>query len=162
MKQYKYIILFMYKGDNPNVCLWSEGDKSCLFREYPKQTNNWMQYKKIFNFTDKSEKVSVGFYSTSSGEPKTNYYDDLQVRQLVSIPVKGPFSDDQEYVIKAKVDNNVNGEKISDEVDGEAYFYVAGKPMVTIKFPYSDLVIILIIIFIIARLILTKGKEEWE
>jgi hypothetical protein len=34
--------------------------------------------------------------------------------------VKGPFSDDQEYVIKAKVDNNVNGEKISNKVDGEA------------------------------------------
>ena len=51
---------------------------------------------------------------------------------------------------------------ISDVVDGEAYFMVKGEPIVTIKFPWTEVVIIMLMLFVIIRLLFKKQISEFE
>lgn len=157
----KYILSFNYKGDNPRTCLWSQEDKKCLLNENANKSEEWVGFFKIFNFTDKSENVAVYFYTDASGKVKTNLYDDLQVRKLAEISENADFKSYEYYIIKTNTGNKVNGEIISDAVNGEAYYLIKGKPDITLKFPWTELVLIIIIMLIITRLVLKK-REAWE
>ncbi|HRZ85590.1 MAG TPA: hypothetical protein P5277_02310 [Candidatus Paceibacterota bacterium] len=165
---YKYLISFYYKGNKPKVCCWVIGINICNpYKELP-PSDNWLRFVHLLEFSDKSTGDWIHFYAESDGtKTVTNYYDDLQVRKLIQIDPKGEFSDSEEYVIKTKADNNVNGEMISkDDKTNTAYYFIEGKPLVTIKFPIYEMVIIIVIMLIITRLILKqdshKHKEDWE
>jgi len=45
-----------------------------------------------------------------------------------------------------------------DAKSGEAYFLTTGKPSITIRFPWSEIVIILVMMIVIVRLMF--GREE--
>ena len=102
----------------------------------------------------------IFFYADSSGETVTNLYDDLQVHRLIPIskPSSYNYNSNEEYIFKTKADNNVQGELISeiDAKTGEAYFLAKGKPSITIKFPWSEMVFVLIIIVVIVRIMFKK------
>jgi hypothetical protein len=154
-----YILKFYYKGDHPRFCSWFEGDKTCTPNKELEETDQWEQQKEILFPTEKTKGISIYFYADSDGtKTVTNYYDDLQVRKLIPITDTYNFQDNEEYIIKTKADNNVNGERISEIENGEAYFLIQGKPNVTIKFPLTELIIILIMLIIIIRL--TKNEKH--
>ncbi|MFA6023469.1 MAG: hypothetical protein WC781_05260 [Candidatus Pacearchaeota archaeon] len=50
---------------------------------------------------------------------------------------------------------------ISEPANGEAYYLVHGSPQITIKFPYTELGLIVVMLLVMIRLILRK-KEQWE
>ena len=158
----KYLLSFYYLGDNPRVCGWTTEDNKCIPEKRLETTNKWTNYQALLEFTNKSEKSLIHFYADSSGELRTNLYDDLQVRKLVKISSKAKFSESEAYIVKTKVDNKINGEKIGGEENGEAYFLVNGRPNITIRFPYYEIAIIVLIMLVIARILLKKEREEWE
>ena len=49
-----------------------------------------------------------------------------------------------------------------DAKSGEAYFLTAGKPSITIRFPWSEIVIILVMMIVIVRLMFGKQVLEKE
>ena len=103
--------------------------------------------------------ILIYFYADSDGtKTVTNLYDDLQVRKLIEINNNYNYNESEEYIIKTKADNHVKGERISDIENGEAYFLIQGEPKVTIKFPITELIIILIMLIIIIRL--TKHEKH--
>ena len=166
-KSNQYILSFYYKGDNPRICGWTTGDNKCIPAEKFDETEQWNKSISILTFTPKSQSASIYFYADSDGtKTVTNLYDDLQVHKLI-LYESGTYSPTESYVVKTKADNNVldfygnKAEQISDVVDGDAYFLTKGEPIITIKFPYSELIIIIVLMLILARLILKK-KEPWE
>jgi hypothetical protein len=155
-----YIASFYYKGENAKFCNWVSGDNKCLPIKELQEKKEWTIRKEILSFTENSLQSSLFFYADSDGTKTiTNLYDDLLVYELN--PIKNAnyiFNSEEEYVIKTKADNNVNGEIISEIEDGEAYFLVQGEPKVTIKFPLTELIIMLIMLIIIIRL--TKHEKH--
>jgi hypothetical protein len=159
----KYYLSFYYKGDNPKFCNWVGKDNQCLPIKNFEETFNWTKYNTILSFTNKSESAFIYFYADSDGsETVTNIYDDLQVHKLVQIYKKSGFDSNSDYIIKTKKDNIVNGELISDEGNDEAYFYIMGEPKITLKFPWEDLILIIVFILIIIRLIFKKDESELQ
>jgi hypothetical protein len=153
-----YFLTFQYKGDNPRFCSWFEGNEKCLPDKKLETTIEWTQQKEILFPTEKTNGILIFFYADSDGtKTVTNFYDDLQVRKLIEIDNNYNYNESEEYIIKTKADNNVNGERISEIEDGEAYFLIQGEPKVTIKFPLTELIIILIMLIIIIRL--TKHEK---
>jgi len=158
----KYVVSFYYKGDNPRICIFIEIERVCLVGDRIPFSTGWKRYSKIFNSINYSTNAEVYLYTDSTGRTYTNLYDDLQVHKLMPMNSKGPFNENETYIIKTKADNNVNGEMISDVVDGEAYFMVKGEPIVTIKFPWTEVVIIMLMLFVIIRLLFKKQISEFE
>lgn len=157
----KYLLSFYYKGDNPRTCLYTTGDKKCLFNENVNISKEWNKYYKIIKFTENSDNPSVYLYTDANGKLRTNFYDNLQINRLVYLTSNPQYRDSETYIIKTKTDNLVNGIKISDNTNGEAYYLVKGKPIITVQFPYTELVLIIIMMLIMVRLILKK-KDPWE
>jgi hypothetical protein len=157
-KENLYFLTFHYKGDNPRFCSWFEGDEKCLPNKKLETTNEWTQQKGMLFPTENTEGILIYFYADSHGETVTNLYDDLQVRKLIEIDNNYEFKENEEYIIKTKADNNVNGERISEIENGEAYFLTKGEPKITIKFPITELITILIMLIIIIRL--TKHEKH--
>ncbi len=156
-----YLLSFYYKGDNPRFCNWVSGDNRCIPNRKLEPTRIWAKQIEVLTFTQESTSPSIFLYADSDGtKTVTNLYDDLQVHKL--IPIENPneykYAEDEEYVIKTKADNKVKGGLISDvnAKTGEAYFITKGKPNVTIKFPWSEVVIIVIMFVIIVRLMFKK------
>ena len=158
-KNGEYLISFYYKGDNPKFCNWVIGEDLCLPLRIINGSQEWKKHTEFLKFTDNSLASRIYFYTDSKDKRKyVNYYDDLQVRKLIEIDNNYNFQDNEEYIIETKADNNINGERISDIENGEAYFLIQGEPKVTIKFPITELIIILIMLIIIIRL--TKHEKH--
>ncbi|MFA5993117.1 MAG: hypothetical protein WC796_05415 [Candidatus Pacearchaeota archaeon] len=155
---HEYILNFYYKGDNPRICLWSWGLNKCVLEKTLVKESNWTYYGDIFKFPENTTGSHVAFYTDSTGELRTNYYDALEVKQITPMSVKGPFLDNEKYIIRTNPENKVNGEKLGDE---EGWFVIQGKPSITLKIPYTEIIIILIIMLIVARLIFKIDKNEW-
>ena len=159
-----YLMSFHYRGNNPRMCNWVTGDNRCLPEIKFAQTDYWTQYKTILTFTNNSERSLIHLYADSrDGKTYTNLYDDLQVRWLIPIDYPSDFEyfDEEEYIFKTKADNNINNAEIISDIDaktGEAYFIVKGKPQVTIKFPWSEIVIIVIIMLVVVRLMFKENS----
>ncbi len=163
----KYLLSFYYKGDNPRFCNWVNGDKKCLPNKKLEVTQEWTNDIELLTYTTNSLAPVIYLYADSrDGKTVTNLYDDLQVHKLIPIenPSEYEYNSEEEYIFKTKTDNNVKGEIISevDKKTGEAYFIVKGKPYVTIKFPLSEIVIIVIMILIIVRLLFKKQVLQTE
>ena len=47
-----------------------------------------------------------------------------------------------------------------DAKTGEAYFIVKGRPQVTIQFPWSEIVIIVIIMLVVVRLMFKRNDRK--
>ena len=161
-----YLLSFYYRGDNPRMCNWVDGDNQCLPNQKLNSTNNWTFYKNILAFTNQSESASIYFYADSDGtKTVTNLYGDLEVHKLVPIENHSAhsYTDNESYVIKTRFDYGVNGNRLGD-IDaktGEAYFLVKGKPEVTIKFPWTEVVIVVIMMLIVIRLLFKKQTDEF-
>ena len=152
-----YFISLYFWGNSPYVCVSSK----CMPGENINLGNDWKYYNSIFSVNN-TDSLSVFLFANSDGIHKvTNLYDDLQVRKLITIenPREYQYNTEEEYIFKAESDNKVKGEMISDTdaKTGEAYFIVKGIPHVTIKFPWSDVLIVIIIIFVIVRLMFKRG-----
>jgi hypothetical protein len=160
----KYYISTYYKGDNPRIYLAMLGPNSWEGDHKFDSTEKWIKHQIIISKISEDVKgVSVGFHSSSNdGLPKSNLYDALQVNKLVQIQEPFNYQKDEEYIIKTKTYNKVNGEQIesiNSEI-GEVYFLITGEPKVTIKFPLTELIIILMILIIIGGLRLTKHEKH--
>jgi hypothetical protein len=176
-----YLLNFYYKGDKAKICNWVGGDNKCISSKEYNGSVNWILGNTLFYFTNFSTSASIFFYADSrDGTPVTNLYDDLQVHRLDPLDwdeVLDMESFNQEaidsgypeaaevnqYVILTKKDNLVhNGEFLSDSTteSGFAYYLVTGKPEITLKFPYTEVIIIIILAFIIIRLVFSKTEEE--
>lgn len=168
-KNQLYFVSFYYKGDKPRICNWVAGDNKCIPDERLKTVSSWTNYKKIISFTNKSDSSSIYFYADSSGTAVTNLYDDLQVYRLIPIYTdfetaykkfyRYPFNSKEQYIIKTDPVNIINSpgaEKLTDD----GYYIVMGEPDVTMKFPWSEVTILLIMMFIIIRLLFTKPSDE--
>ena len=165
--QDKYSLSFYTKGQNPRICNWVNHDKKCMPEYRLTQTDSWTNYLSILSFSELSVSSSIFFYADNrEGQGVvTNLYDDLQVRKLSPIenPSEYKFNPEQEYVFKTKADNNVHDAELISEIDkttGEAYFLTKGKPNVTIKFPWSEIVIVGLILFFVIRLLSKKDGKE--
>jgi hypothetical protein len=163
-----YFIQFFYKGDKPRMCNWVNDDRRCIPEIRFEQTTDWKEYKAVISFTNNSINSFIHFYADSDGtRTVTNLYDDLRVHRLILIenPSTYNYLRDEEYIFKSKADNNIYDAKMISEVDsktGEAYFIVSGKPYVTIRFPWNELVIIIIILLIVIRLVFKKEVLKTE
>ncbi len=175
-----YIISFYYKGDNPSSCIWLEGDNLCLNQLPLNKTNQWQLFKLLMSFDSNVTAVMPHFYASSDGtHPVTNLYDDLEVHRLEQISYQDlldaeSFNDDARqnapslvdnntYVILTKSDNLVHdAELLSDasSQSGFSYYLVTGIPDITLKFPITELVIILILGFIVIRLLFKRTEDE--
>ncbi|MFA5724201.1 MAG: hypothetical protein WC979_08145 [Candidatus Pacearchaeota archaeon] len=172
-----YLFLFSYKGERPRICLWTNGDKGCLINQEIEPSSKWKNYANILFFTNKSASASVFFYADSDGtRTVTNLYDDLQVHKLVSITPSlnsEDYKTNEEYVIKTNPTNVVNSicakqyitaegkcpvEKLSDD----GYYLVRGAPQVNLKFPWPELVLIIIMMLIVIRLLFRKQVIKVE
>ena len=163
----KYLLSFYYKGDNPKFCNWVSKDNACLPSKDFNVTNNWIKNLKILTFTDKSVSSGIFLYTGSEKKLRTNLYDDLQVHKLIPIenPAKYEYNAEEEYIFKIKADNNVHDSEMISEIDaktGEAYFIVKGKPNITIKFPWSEVAIVIIMMLIVVRLLFKKQVLQTE
>lgn len=160
----KYYLSFNYKGDNPRYCNWVRGDNKCLPDQKFNLSNEWVGFRDILKFTEKSISSSIYFYADSDGtKTVTNLYDNLQVHRLIQIDPEGFFDSEEEYIFLTKADNNVYDAELISEIDtktGEAYFLTKGKPNVTIKFPWSEVVIVGIIILIVIRLLFRRQEQK--
>jgi len=160
----KYLLSVYYKGDNPRFCNWVEGDRKCMPNKRLISEERWANHMEILEFTEKSTSSSIFLYADSrDGKTYTNLYDDLQVRRLIEIENQSEyqFNPEEEYVIKTKADNRVVGEMISDVGDdGMAYFLVRGKPIVTLQFPWSEIVLVVIMLIVVIRLLFKRDDDE--
>ena len=171
-----YLLSFYYKGYNPRFCNWVGGNNKCRPENKFDSNQTWNKYQIITNFTNQSESDLIHFYADSSGDPVTNLYDDLQVHRLDPISwqeVLDMESQNQDflanapelvennsYIILTKSDNIVKGERISDIKDGNAYYLISGTPEITLKFPVTEVIILVIMIVIVIRLLFKRSEEE--
>jgi hypothetical protein len=171
-KEYeKYLVSFYYKGEQPRFCNWVQGDNLCLPEAKLNPSEKWKRYNGLFIVTNKSTSSAVVFYADSDGtKTVTNLYDDLQVRKLISIkPSLSPddYKQDQEYVIKTNPTNVVNaicakqykdseGKCPVERLSDDGYYLVRGAPQVNLKFPWTELILIIIMMLIIIRLLFRK------
>jgi len=176
-----YLLSLYYKGDKAQVNIWAEGDQLILLNQEFKSSSKWNIYSNLIKFSNKSTGGLIYFYANSDGtKTVTNLYDDLQVRKLISIkPSLNPddYKQDQEYVIKTNPTNVISSicakqykdsegkcpiEKLSDE----GYYLVRGAPQVNLKFPWTELILIIIMMLIVIRLLfrkqVIKAEETFE
>lgn len=161
--QNQYVMSFYYKGDKPRVCNWATGDNKCLPEIKFDKADSWIPDYSILSFTDKSEQSLVHFYADSDGTKTiTNLYDDLIVRKLIPIitPDNYKYKADEEYIFetdRSNIIHNVDAVKLSENKEGnKSQYLVMGKPDITLKFPWTEIVIVVLITIIIVRLIIKK------
>jgi len=163
-RNYLYLVSLSYKGQNPRLCVWAGGDQKCLINNNLDKRLEWGKYFIVVSYTDISLNSNIVLYADSrDGKTYTNLYDDLQVRRLIEIENQSEyqFNPEEEYVIKTKADNRVVGEMISDVGDdGRAYFLVRGKPIVTLQFPWSEIVLVVIMLIVVIRLLFKRDDDE--
>ncbi len=159
-KTNKYLLSFYYKGDNPRYCNWVVDDNKCLPEEKFWETDKWTHYRHILSFNDKSRLSNVHFYSDSRGETVTNLYDDLQVHRLMPVAKDYPFDYEEEYVIKTNPENIVYNEG-AEKLNEEGYYFVIGAPKITLKFPWVELVLIMLMMLIVIRLLFKKQVRDF-
>jgi len=186
-----YIISFYYKGDNPRFCNWVKGDNTCMPNQKLDPSETWTLYRNLFSYTNLSEASSIFLYADSSGQPTTNLYDSLEIHRLIltdyeelqdlndfkeqareegAIELVSSINADtsnEQYIILTKKDNIVhNGEFLSDsskeDESGFAYYLVSGMPDITLKFPWTEIIIVLIMGFIVIRLLFKKNVIHAE
>jgi hypothetical protein len=173
---FKYLFSFDYKGDKIKICNLVLKDNICNPYLTIDKTEKWTIYRNILILTNKSNQMSTVFYAESSGESVTNLYDDLQVHKLILItPSLSPddYKQGQEYVIKTNPTNVISSicakqykdsegncpvEKLSDD----GYYLVRGAPQVNLKFPWTELVLIVIMMLIVIRLLFRKEVIKVE
>ncbi|MEK6859223.1 MAG: hypothetical protein AABX54_00260 [Nanoarchaeota archaeon] len=156
----KYFITFYYKGNNPKLCNWVSNDNKCLPDKSFEKSSDWKKYYSILIFTNNSRTSSVYFYANSDGKEKvTNLYDSLEVHQLTQMsPSSYPYKSNEQYIIKTdtlNVVHNPDAIKINDN----GYYLIIGTPNITLEFPWTELIIILVIGLIVIRLLFKKPYE---
>lgn len=174
----KYYITFYYKGDSPNLCIWSEEDNKCLNTVKLKKSDNWTVYEEVIEPSNKTISPSIFLYASSSGQKVTNLYDGIKVNSLISVYNDVKFYDDEQYIIKTKKENIVsskcmktdlidNGEEnkcfareIYDDSSGYSYYLIQGTPIITVKFPINEIIFSVILLLIITRLLWGINKKE--
>jgi len=151
----KYLLSFYYKGNKPRFCNYVTGDNKCIPTKTFDNYDDWQFYSSIIQFTDKSQSASIFFYADSDGtKTVTNLYDGLEVRRLVQMDTDYPYEDDEQYVIKTNTANVVHNRFIKLTDDG--YYLVNGAPDITLKFPWTELIILIVLILIVIRLLFKK------
>ena len=153
-KNNKYWISFYYRGDNPSTCVWVTNDNKCLIDKKLESSNKWNKSYSLLIPLNNSVSASIYFYANSDGSRTvTNLYDDLQVHKLNLISNSGPFNSEEQYIIKTNPSNIVsNAEKLNDE----GYYLITGAPDITLKFPWTELALIIIMMLIVIRLLFRK------
>jgi len=157
-----YLVSFYYKGDNPSTCIWISGENICKKEGGAlEKTEEWKRFRSKLEFTNKSQDVLIHIYANSrDSNTYTNFYDDIQVHQLVEMnPRFYKYLENEDYVIKTDPSNVIhNGEKLNEE----GYYIVTGKPDITLKFPWTELAILLFMMLVVIRLLFKKQvlKEE--
>lgn len=181
----EYLILFRYKGDNSRICLWSSGDNNCLVKENQKPSKNWTLYFKIFNFTENSKDINLYLYTDSQGAAETNLYDSMQISKILPVytSIKEPYKSDfsvfmkkwfnldldnkplsyssNEYYLIRTSSSNIVSSKNSEKLDDTTYL-VKGKPDITLKFPYSELFLLIFLMLIVIRLLFKNQNKNPE
>jgi hypothetical protein len=154
----KYFMTFYYKGDNPKLCGWTGGDNKCIPYQIFPSTLRWTEYKFLLLPTTNSLSSAIYLYADSyGGQTVTNLYDDLQVHKLIKISNSGNFLSSEKYVIKTNPENIVhNGELLDDK----GWYLVTGKPNITLKFPYSEIILMVLMMLVVIRLLLKKDERE--
>lgn len=157
-KNKKYLIYFSYKGSNPRYCNWVQGDNSCLQSGKLGESSEWMKYWGLLKYTNKSESSAIFFYADSNGyKSSTNLYDDLQIHKIYEISIDLQYNENEQYVILTDPSNVVhNGEQLNDE----GYYLVTGKPDITLRFPWAELVILLFMMLVVIRLLFKNPEKE--
>ena len=161
-KYAKYLLSFYYKGDNPKFCNWANGKNKCLPVKFVNPNEEWTRYNEILLFDEQSLSSSIYLYADSrDGKTHTNLYDALEFHKL--IPIENPkdykYNPEEEYIFKTKTNNNIHNAEMISEIDkktAEAYYITKGKPNITIKFPWSEVVIVTVMLLIVVRLLFKK------
>lgn len=152
----KYLMIVYSKGDNPRFCNWVSGDNDCLVNKKILKSENWTKTLQILSFTNKSKSAIIYFYADSlDGDSITNLYDDLQVKKLIPVNNNIIFQSNNQYIIKTSSDNivhNPTAEKISED----GYYLVTGNPDITLQFPWSEIVLMVLMMLIVIRLLFRK------
>ena len=155
-----YLISFYSKGDLPHTCNWITNDRKCMPNAKFEATPDWKEYHTLIIPTNNSVSASIYFYADSSGQTVTNLYDDLQVHRLIPMSDNN-FNSGESYVIKTNSDNKVIGEKLSEaDVNGQSYYLVNGAPNITLRIPFTQVVIIILIMLIVVRLLMKRDEER--
>jgi hypothetical protein len=156
----EYFLSFEYKGDNPHFCNFVKGDDNCLPNLKIPQNKSWTEYHTILSFTNKSQSASIYLYADSSGTPVTNLYDSLEVHRLIPMNTSASnyYNPNSQYIIKTNPDNLVDGEMLNDQ----GYYLVTGEPNITLRFPWSELIILLVMMIIVIRLLFKNPASEIE
>jgi hypothetical protein len=152
-KKEKIFFEFYYKGTNPRYCLWSEGDKKCLAAGTLDSGKSWNKMQKIVELSESSNLIYLFFYSDSEGSIiADNFYDGLSIKKITLLRNKSIFSNNEEYIFKTKKGNNVKGSLILEE-SGYEYYLTKGKPIITLKIPWYELIISIIMLFVSVRIL---------
>lgn len=157
----KYLLSFNYKGDNARICVWVTEDNQCLASNNFEQSSPWRSFKKIINFTEKSRKADIFFYADSDGRVTTiNRYDNLQFHKLTEVDLSYSFDSYEKYIIKTDSSNVVhNGEPLDEE---SGYYLVTGKPDITLRFPWPELILLLFMMLVVIRLLFKRQDVKQE
>lgn len=150
----KYLISIKYKGQSPRICVWANNENNCILSETMLESKNWTSLNKIVDFSEKSIYSRVFLYSDSDGRfTTTNLYDNLQVHELTSLDLSYNCQSSEQYIIKTDPSNMVhNGEAL----DESGYYLVKGKPEITIRFPWPELILLLFMMLVVIRLLFKK------
>lgn len=156
----KLILSFYYKGDNARLCNWVSKDEKCMPYKQFEMEENWTPYKNMILLSKNSTESRILFYTDSDGEKMfSNLYDDLQVHKVVQMDNSYIFKDSEDYIITTDLSNIVhNGEPLNNE----GYYLVTGKPDITLKFPWTELVILLFMMLVVIRLLFKKEIIKTE
>ena len=66
-----------------------------------------------------------------------------------------PYEDDEQYVIKTNTANVIHNERYVKLTD-DGYYLVNGAPDITLQFPWTELIILIVLIIIVIRLLFKK------
>ena len=66
------------------------------------------------------------------------------------------LAENNSYIILTNPDNLVNGEKLN----GQGYYLISGISEITLKFPVTEVIILVIMIVIVIRLLFKRSEEE--
>ncbi|MBS3079458.1 hypothetical protein J4218_05010, partial [Candidatus Pacearchaeota archaeon] len=142
------------------VCNWVSDDNKCMPEQRFESSSKWSIYNNVISFTNKSKEARIHFYANSDGSKTvTNLYDDLQVHQLIQMDPSYNYQDNEQYIIKTDPSNIVhNGEPLNDQ----GYYLVTGTPDITLRFPWPELILLLVMMLIVIRLLFKKEIIQTE
>ncbi len=159
-RESQYLLFFYYKGYSPRLCVWAGGDQNCIKNDRLIGSKEWKKYIKIITFTNKSIDSNIVFYADSDGtETTTNLYDDLQFHQLVQMDTSYTFKPNEQYIIKTDSSNIVHN---GDPLNEAGYYLLTGKPDITLRFPWPELILLLFMMLVVIRLLFKKQTVGTE